>query len=267
MAYADVQLNGSADYLGRITMNLTSQNQGGNYSTFYWQSELIKNYGGSGYWSNSASYWSTSYGSGSFTIPSNTAGYGSRVLGNGYVDIGHDGAGYRPAFANNGSWNVQPSQIGSGSVDVWVDAPRIPKRPSQPGTPTFSGLGTDQVTVSWSGSGDDGGSGIDAYLLRCWTGPSAAGSYSDSYQGNLSRVVTGLTPGQTYTFGVYAHNGSADNGGYSDASPLATVTMLAGVYISDGTNWIAAGLKVSDGSAWGDYVPKDSDGSTWIQPT
>lgn len=102
-------------------------------------------------------------------------------------------------------------------------------RPSAPGTPTFTNPGPTSVTVSWSASTSNGGSAIDGYLLRYWPNAAGTGSYVDhSQSNNTSRTVSGLVPGNSYRFVVYAHNGSADNSGYSNSSPAA-VYLAAGV--------------------------------------
>jgi hypothetical protein len=83
------------------------------------------------------------------------------------------------------------------------------------------------MKLSWTGSADNAGSGIDHYLLRRYETADGTGGYTDTTANNTARVISGLTPGKTYSWRVYAHNGSADNNGYSNASGLLVVATMA----------------------------------------
>jgi hypothetical protein len=120
------------------------------------------------------------------------------------------------------------------------------------------------MTVSWSGSADNAGSAIDGYLLRMWKGQSATGTYTDISQlNNLSRNVTGLIPGTYYTFAVYAHNGSADNGGYSNVSGFLTVKTIAPVRVKVDDVWYYAVPYVRKAGIWLMAQPYVKDGGVW----
>lgn len=272
MPFNEGQLSGSADYRVRITLDLVSQDGARNLSTFRW-GLAIHNPNGQGAWFNDPGSWSVTIAgggaSGSWNRPSGSAGTVFQEFGAGYIEMGHNGEGILAGFYNTGAISSPHSAIGNGSVDMWVDAPRIAKRPAAAGTPTFSEIANNSVRVSWAASPDNRGAAIDSYLLRYWEGPTATGPYVDhSTQLNTSRVVSGLTPGQQYTFAVYAHNGATwDGGGFAPASPSATVSLLAGVYVSDGVNWIPQALRESDGTAWVNLNPKISSGSAWQEPT
>ena len=153
----------------------------------------------------------------------------------------------------------------SGVAGDWygsIGAPsRIPKKPSVPGNPTFSNITPTSATVSWTASADNGGSSIDGYLLRRRETPN--GSYVNlTQENNTSRSVV-LTPGKTYYYSVYAHNGSQDNGGYSDQTSQMPVSALSGAYVSDGTSWVPTAVFESDGTNWNARVIQVSDGSAW----
>ena len=271
MPYNEAQLNGSADYRVGLSVDPISQDGAGNYTTFLVQVSL-QNPNGSSSWINSTQYWSANFGghvySGQFSIPQSGASAQSRVLDARYLTRGANAEGFTVGFEVFASIDTSHSSIGDGTVSLWADAPRIGKRPSTPGVPTFSEIGNDSVRVSWAGSADNRGHAIDSYLLRIWEGTEAVGPYTDhSTQLNTSRVVSGLTPGKAYTFRVHAHNGAwYDGAGFSDASPPATVALNAGVYVSDGVTWVPSPLRVSDGIAWGNLTPEISDGTAWKEP-
>lgn len=268
MAYAEGQMDGSRDWRVGLNVYLVSQNMAGNFSTFYWEVS-IQNPAGQGAWFSDNGTWSCSAGgSGTWNWPSSMAGARSKILGSGYFNSGHDAEGFRSGFPVTATASAPHESIGSGSVEVWVDAPRIPKRPTAARSVTASEVKNDSVRLSWLPPADNRGAPIDAYLLRYWEGASVSGPYVDhSTDLNTSRVVSGLKPGKTYTFVVYSHNGATwDWGGFGPASNIVTVILLAGVYVSDGTNWVPQALRGSNGSAWSSLVPSVSTGSDWVQP-
>ncbi len=232
----EARFSGQSQYGLNVDWWLDGQNHGGNHSNLRVR-EWVHKYSGSGYAGSDGYYVRLDSNLGgvndlvnvegtswSFKNGSNT---GDWWYYDGWLTVPHDAAGFASfwlaASARFGG-SVGTASINSG----WQGLPRIPKRPSQPGTPQFTNVLPTSLTVSWAGSSDNAGSGIDGYLLRRWDGQSAAGAYVDNFANNTSRTVTGLTPGNWYTFGVYAHNGSADNGGYSTVSALATIRMIAG---------------------------------------
>jgi len=175
------------------------------------------------------------------------------------LGVGHDAAGNQGGVTLRqtvSGWhnNVQTAYLGG--------FPRIPKKASPPGTPTFSSVLPTSVVVSWAGSADNGGAGIDSYLLRYWPNAEGTGAYTDVSQvNNTSRIVTGLTPGKQYRFVVYAHNGSAE--GYSSASGAAVVRTLSGMwtkylgawkrtvpYVKVAGVWTAISVFVKDAGVW-----------------
>lgn len=211
-----------------------SQDWGANFSTIYTRT-IVRKIAGSGY-AGSDGWWVVAnsnvgqlgYASGSNWSFKNGSNSGEWWYHERTFTVGHDANGYAQYQTS-----AQARFGSSVGTSPWADTgvrnlPRIPKRPSQPGTPQFTNILPTSLTVSWAGSSDNAGSAIDGYLLRRWDGQSATGSYVDNFANNTSRVVTGLTPGNWYTFGVYAHNGSADAGGYSVVSAVATIRMIAG---------------------------------------
>lgn len=145
------------------------------------------------------------------------------------VTVHHDAAG------NHGGVTLRQTVSGGSHTNVQAIGlsgfARIPKRPAPGGAPVISQVLPTSVMVNWSPSPDNGGAGIDGYLLRYWTNAEGSGNYIDHSFGPYGeRSVTGLTPGQNYRFVVYAHNGAADNGGYSNPSGATVVRTLSGMW-------------------------------------
>ena len=144
------------------------------------------------------------------------------------------------------SFNVSQEDVGNNGLDFTVHygttsttafgdnkscGYALPVRPAQPSPPVFTNLTPISVTVSWNASANNGGSAITSYKLRRWLGSPGHGDYVDNDADSLIRNVTGLVPGQTYGFAVYAQNKSGDNGGFSDPSTGESVTMPSGAWI------------------------------------
>lgn len=201
--------------------------------------------------------------------PFDVAGNSSQTVIDWTVEIGHDGNGYCSfglGFALGATGTLTFG--GGGGVAVGVDLPRIPKRPSPPGTPQFSEVGPTSLRVSWGGSGDDGGAGVDHYLLRYWPNAEGSGAYTDhSAAPDTSRFVSGLQPGTFYRFRVYAHNGSVDNGGYSNPSADAVVQLLAGAWIRVAGVWRLAIPYVRVGGSWKMAIPYVKQKNVWRMST
>jgi hypothetical protein len=263
-------MNGSGNQQAYVSVARTGQDQGGNYTQFLGG---VRYYGnGWGTYSGSTWYWSSNFGghapSGGFNVPYAERNNTFKDLYWGYFNKGHDAGGYLGAFGCASWIDTDHGSTGDGGASTTEEAaPRIPKRPSTPGAPSFTEVTPTSVRVSWGGSADNGGSNIDAYLLR-WrnASPFNGSGYSETFQGNTSRVVSGLTPGVRYYWGVYAHNGSADNGGYSNPSPESSLLQPSGVYVSDGSKWVATQSNISDGAAWDSIQPTISDGDSWEAP-
>lgn len=151
------------------------------------------------------------------------------------------------------------------SVDTTVAV-----RPGIPGVPVFTNLTPTSVTVSWAESPTNGGSSIIDYKLRRWNdGTPGHGPFTDSDSNSSTRNVTGLTPGKTYGFAVYARNKSDDNDGYSDPGPGDTVQMLAGAWIRVGGVWKVAIPYIRTGTnQWKMALPYVRTGTNqWKQTT
>lgn len=168
--------------------------------------------------------------------------------------IGNNGLNFTVHFGTTGTSTFGDNKSCSFTLSV---------KPAQPGPPQFSNMTPTSVTVSWAASVNNGGSAITTYKLRRWLGSPGHGSYVDSDANSLSRNVTGLTPGVTYGFAVYAKNNSGDNGGYSDASTGESITMLAGAWVRYGGTWKIAVPYVRTGGVWKMAVPYVRSSGTW----
>ena len=214
--------------------DISSQSQSGNYTTVYYYVQCINRGGTTTYSGYSGSQRATIGGQGGAThsassLPSGYAVGATRWSDGPYgTNMGHDSAG------NRGTDTVLQQVRGwKGSTSFARDDtgtlggyPRIPKAPSVPGTPVASNVMPTSLNLTWTASTDNAGSAIDGYLVRRWAGSSATGTYVDVSQTNtLTRSDSGLTPGTTYTYGIYAHNGSY--AGYSALSGTITVKTIA----------------------------------------
>lgn len=83
-------------------------------------------------------------------------------------------------------------------------------RPEAPGRPTTSAVEANSVVLSWSAP-DDRGAPILEYEVT------GSHGFSQSCR-STSCQLTGLTPGNEYTWTVRARNRARENGGWSDAS-------------------------------------------------
>lgn len=267
MAEAWGHLNGPGTQQVYINVFYVSQSWAGNYSTY--RIQVVYKGNGYGSFANSVDqYWSASAPganwSGTFRILS--PGTGDIGLLDTTFNVSHDAGGYLSDFWSSASIDTSHSSIGDGSASVLEQYhPRIPKRPSPPGKPTFSEITPTSVRVTWTASTDNAGSAIDAYLLRYRDASPFNGSgYIDHSSANtLTRVVTGLQPGKRYYFGVYAHNGATDNSGFSNPSSEASVETLAGGRAWDGTAWRNCRVRYWNGTAWQTCRVRQWDGATW----
>lgn len=238
---------------------LQSQNQGGNFSTVYTRTIVRKlrgtGFAGSDGWngwvdSNLGGFPDIWQGGGSTWTFQNGQSSGDWWYHSGTFNVPHDENGYGRYWTN--SEFRFGSSVGQTRIDLgWRDLPRIPKKPSQAGTPYFSETLPTSLRVSWGGSGDNGGSDIKGYLLRYWPNAEGSGNYVDhSFENNTSRMVYGLTPGTVYRFVVFARNSSADNNGYSIQSGANTIRMLSGGRVKINGAYRLALPYVKHGGVW-----------------
>jgi hypothetical protein len=246
--------------------DIVSQNQAGNYSTVYYWTGAVNQGGTSSFDANNgvqASYVAGIGGGGhAGTIPSGVPFGATRWYDGPYaVNLAHDAAGNRGVdqVAQSISWSWNRTDY--GTIGPY---PRIPKPPSIPGRPVASNILPTSVTLTWAASTDNGGSAIDSYLLRRWTGTTATGPYVDVHNAfTLSFTDTGLQPGTNYTYAVYAHNGSA--GGYSPSSLGTTVKTLAPAHVRVAGIWKYAVPYVKVTGVWKQATPWVKVAGVWKQ--
>ncbi|QDF18085.1 minor tail protein [Microbacterium phage Gilda] len=171
----------------------------------------------------------------------------------------HDANGYLTVSVR--TWSNTGTIFGNadtGYQAFYTD--RIPKPPSAPGTPSISNIDTTSVTASWAASNNNNGAGIDSYLLRWHTNPNPdAAGYQNTSANNLSRQITGLTPGVTYYTKVYAHNSM----GFSVGSGVRSFTTKSGAYVGAGGSFPAGEVLVGVGGSYQTaqvYFCADADG-------
>ena len=113
---------------------------------------------------------------------------------------------------------VARNAAGAGEPSTPSSAVTPMPTPAAPGAPTnlSTSLGNGAVTVSWSAPVSSGTSPITGYTVTATPG----GASCTTGAAGTSCTVTGLTPGQSYTFSVTASNGV---GAGAAATILATV--------------------------------------------
>ena len=258
----------SSDGELKITVQQLSQNQAGNTSQVQVIGTLI-NTGSESSFHSDPTITANISGSASFTSgdfsyslgPGDSLNFISHTFTVAHNSDGTKSVSFTVHYGPTGTSTFPGNQ----SVSVGLTLARIPKQPSQPGKPTFSNVLPTSLTVKWTASGDNGGKAITSYTLRRYTGSSPTGSHVDSSANSLSRNVTGLTPGTTYTFTVLAFNGSADNGGFSDPSTPSAIQMLAGVWLRVNGAWKIAIPYIRSGGAWKMAIPYVRSGGSWKQ--
>jgi hypothetical protein len=152
---------------------------------------------------------------------------------------------------------------GNRDVDATLFCPHIDQPANKPGQPSVTSLKADSISLGWSAPTDDGGSQITDYTLRMYNGPTATGTHIDSGGLNRSRIITGLTPGATYTFTVVAKNGSQINSGISPPSTARVVTMEPGPNIRVAGVWTKSTLWIRQGGLWVQGKPYVRHGGVW----
>ncbi|MFQ5457042.1 MAG: fibronectin type III domain-containing protein, partial [Myxococcota bacterium] len=119
--------------------------------------------------------------------------------------------------------------IGMGLPSAVSNAVLTPGVPGAPTNVTAVVTGADTMTVSWSPPVSNGGSAITGYTV---TG-SPGGISVSAGPGETSAVVSGLLPGQSYTFTVVASNAFGESAASAPSDPVTTPGTVPAV-----GNWI-----------------------------
>jgi len=257
----------TTDY--NLYADLVSQDQAGNYSTIYYWVQAINRGGSSSYSGYVGSQTGEIAGMGggghSGTMPSGVPAGGQRWYDGPWgVNVGHNSEGFVGSISTlqRVNWPNAFSYADGGST---IDPPRIPKPPTTPGTPVASEILPTSMRLTWAASSDNRGAAIDHYLVRRYETSDGTGAFVDDIANNLTRVLTGLVPGKTYSFRVYAHNGSA--GGYSPSSAVLTVATLAPVWVKVGGLWKYGIPYVKVSGEWKIGLPFVKKDGIWKMPS
>lgn len=199
--------SGHATYY--LDVGLVAQNWDGNYSTLNIHIYAVTDSGWSGHASNIG--WSSYANSGAFSFNGTRA-----EIANYNVTVGHDGNGYCN-FTIGAHVNSTGTSSFGGPLD-WSQSgslPRIPKAPSAPSALRFTSVTTSSASLAWNPPGDDGGAGLNGYVVQSADNPNFS-NVRETVFGGTSGTIGGLTPGPTYYFRVRA-DGPRGHSGYSGA--------------------------------------------------
>lgn len=229
-----------------------------NYSNVYWRIIGRRLGGSSGYYSGNNSNNKVIADSplGGVNDLANSSGFGYNfqagvghaiIFAEGTTRVNHNAAG-DASFWLAGQLTLV--SLGTASANTGTrNLPRISKPPAKVLNVRSSEVLPTSVRISWNASTDNGGSAIVGYLLRMWPNAAGTGNYTDiSDENNLSRVVTGLTPGQEYRFAVFARNTSGHR--YSPQSDAHVVRTLSGMRVKVNGAWRLAVPYVKVNGAW-----------------
>lgn len=232
--------------------DIVAQSESGNYSVVRVSAAAINRGGTSSYSNYQGSHTAAIDGEGqarfSGIMASGVALNATRWDVKADIQVSHNSDGTRGAVTLRQTISGWFSNVQTASLSGF---PRISRRPSAPGTPVITPiLGTNDFQAAWSPSTDNGDSPISAYLLRRWNNAEGTGAYIDHSANNTSRVLSGLVPGNTYRFGVYARNASPDNNGYSVMSTARVITTLTYMWVKVSGVWRRAIPYVKVAGKW-----------------
>lgn len=150
--------------------------------------------------------------------------------------------------------------VNSAGNSAWSAAQSVStaiRATSAPGKPTFSGVTPTGMTVSWTAPTDFGGSAPTSYRLQLATDSAFSALIYDQSANNLSRAVSGLTPGSAYYARVLAVN-AAGNSAWSGVSSTGTGARVAtapGIPVWADVTPTTASLAWADSSDYGGAAP------------
>lgn len=245
--------------------DIVAQSQSGNYSVVRVSATAI-NRGYSGSYDN---------GQGAHTAAIDGYGQAQRTgtMASGYgtnatrwdvsadVTVGHDAGGYMNGVTLRQTVSGWFSNVQAVVLSGFA---RIPKRPGPPTNVRVNTILPTSFVVDFAGPADHAGSSVDKYLVRYWPNAEGTGTYVNASEGPYGgRLVTGLTPGKQYRVVVYAHNGSADNGGYSEMSSAVVVRTLSGMWYKYQGTWRRTVPYVKVAGIWKPVAVFIKDAGTW----
>lgn len=136
----------------------------------------------------------------------------------------------------------------AGEIDANLPDPETP--PGAPGTPTFTSVALDTLTVSWAApSTGDPPTGYEVQRALAVDGPGALADVGSPASPTLDE--SGLSPGTSYLYRVRAING-AGAGPYSETATVTTVDFapvtrvqlaVAGTAFDPDASWVTAPIE------------------------
>ncbi|QUC01097.1 fibronectin type III domain-containing protein [Cellulosimicrobium cellulans] len=168
-------------------------------------------------------------------------------------------------YASQGSYTDSTSATVSGAYNGVTPSHAITTtRPARAASapngvssgPSISNLSTTSATVSWGASTNGNGATVNGYQLQVLQGSTVV---YDNTATSLSRNVTVLSPGVTYSARVRARNSAGLFSGWSSTS----FTTVSGMKVRVGGVWRNAKVWVRLGGTWRQAKVYVRNGGTW----
>ena len=167
---------------------------------------------------------------------------------------------YRMAVLNSGegaTWSAWGE---------WVSFVTKSNVPSPAGTPTFSAIGNNVATATWTAPSNLYGSTLTGYTVRAAPAPSFASATEWTVGAAvLSKVMDGLQPGTTYYVQVFANsnNGVGSYSAVTQFTTTGTAPNPAAVWTRVGGVWRSGTLYLRVAGVWKPVVPWQRIGGVW----
>jgi|GEM_PF-4282900 len=162
------------------------------------------------------------------TDPFMTYTLGSAGVTSGMIDIYNSYAAgtnaNTAAYVDNFAWywlENDAKYTDPGAPPADTDAPLVPANLA------VASITATGATVSWDATTDVGGSNVDGYILRVYTGDTTTGTPVEYDQTALTKALTGLTAGTEYTVTISAYDDSTLANESAESAPVTFMTLPA----------------------------------------
>lgn len=154
-------------------------------------------------------------------------------------------------------------QIGSATATSGVKYPKtIATTPARPGKPELFNLRPTSTELRWAVP-DSGGLKIDKYRVRWWPNTEPTGVYGEIETTRPQALLNNLAPGKDHVVGVWAHNASPTNGGWSPMSLPTSFFTPPGARVRVAGVWRTGVVFVKVVGVWRMAIPYIRKDGSW----